>query len=55
MIAEENRAWGDTPYTLQPGGCGEEGDYIHITPNYLKKNSSEDVTHRPGDKYILLK
>lgn len=26
---------GDIPYTLQSGGCGQEGEYIHFTPNYL--------------------
>ncbi|XP_038601903.1 calcium-activated chloride channel regulator 2 [Tachyglossus aculeatus] len=25
----------DNPYTLQYGGCGEEGKYIHFTPNFL--------------------
>ncbi|XP_063282255.1 calcium-activated chloride channel regulator 1-like [Pelobates fuscus] len=26
---------GDDPYTLQYGGCGEKGKYIHLTPNFL--------------------
>ncbi|XP_006169759.1 calcium-activated chloride channel regulator 2 [Tupaia chinensis] len=26
---------GDDPYTLQYRGCGEEGKYIHFTPNFL--------------------
>ncbi|OCT82887.1 calcium-activated chloride channel regulator 1 [Xenopus laevis] len=26
---------GDDPYTLQFGGCGEKGKYIHFTPNFL--------------------
>ncbi|XP_063284155.1 calcium-activated chloride channel regulator 1-like [Pelobates fuscus] len=26
---------GDEPYTLQYGGCGEKGKYIHFTPNFL--------------------
>ncbi|KAM8930989.1 calcium-activated chloride channel regulator 1-like [Pelodytes ibericus] len=26
---------GDDPYTLQYGGCGERGKYIHLTPNFL--------------------
>lgn len=25
---------GDIPYTLQLGGCGESGAYIHLTPTY---------------------
>ncbi|KAG0434283.1 hypothetical protein HPB47_019214 [Ixodes persulcatus] len=34
-VAEPNPAYGDTPYTLQPRGCGEVGEYIHITPGFL--------------------
>ncbi|KAM4021835.1 calcium-activated chloride channel regulator 1-like [Anomaloglossus baeobatrachus] len=26
---------GDAPYTRQYGGCGEKGQYIHLTPNFL--------------------
>lgn len=26
---------GDYPYTLQYGGCGEPGKYIHLTPNFI--------------------
>ncbi|XP_072276029.1 calcium-activated chloride channel regulator 1-like isoform X2 [Pyxicephalus adspersus] len=26
---------GDFPYTLQYGGCGEPGKYIHLTPNFI--------------------
>ncbi|XP_075038532.1 calcium-activated chloride channel regulator 1-like [Mixophyes fleayi] len=25
----------DFPYTLQYGGCGEQGKYIHLTPNFI--------------------
>ena len=25
----------DTPYTIQPGGCGDPGEYIHVTRNYI--------------------
>ncbi|XP_029826354.3 calcium-activated chloride channel regulator family member 3 [Ixodes scapularis] len=34
-VAEPNPEYGDTPYTLQPRGCGEVGEYIHITPAFL--------------------
>ena len=44
IVAEANKAWGDTPYTLQPGGCGEEGDYIHLTPSYLINNAKGRTT-----------
>ncbi|CAN8025779.1 unnamed protein product [Ixodes persulcatus] len=34
-VGEPNSEYGDTPYTLQPRGCGEVGEYIHITPGLL--------------------
>ena len=30
-----NEARGNQPYTIQPGGCGEPGSYVHLTPEYL--------------------
>lgn len=30
-----NSLYLDSPYTLQPGGCGQRGEYIHLTPNFL--------------------
>ncbi|XP_067929384.1 calcium-activated chloride channel regulator 1-like isoform X2 [Watersipora subatra] len=50
LIAQKNLAYGDTPYTLQPRGCGEEGDYIHLTPNFL--TTSEFIRHpyKPAKK-----
>ncbi|XP_073673899.1 calcium-activated chloride channel regulator 1-like [Garra rufa] len=34
-IRIDNPAQGDEPYTKQYDECGEEGEYIHFTPNYL--------------------
>ena len=34
-IQNPNPLHGDMPYTLQLGGCGVLGEYIHLTPNYL--------------------
>ena len=30
-----NPLYGDDPYTVQPGGCKEPGQYIHVTPDFL--------------------
>ncbi|XP_045111841.1 calcium-activated chloride channel regulator 1-like isoform X1 [Portunus trituberculatus] len=30
-----NTVYGDQVYTIQPGGCGDPGRYIHITPSFL--------------------
>ncbi|KAK3864594.1 hypothetical protein Pcinc_029728 [Petrolisthes cinctipes] len=34
-VERPNTAYGNQPYTVQPGGCGEPGRYIHLTPPYL--------------------
>ncbi|XP_063886364.1 LOW QUALITY PROTEIN: calcium-activated chloride channel regulator 1-like [Scylla paramamosain] len=38
-----NPVYGDQVYTVQPGGCGDPGRYIHITPNYLTSPLAPDV------------
>ncbi|XP_072130909.1 calcium-activated chloride channel regulator 1-like [Mobula birostris] len=43
IIAEPNPLHGDTPYTLQNGGCGEKGLHIHLTPNFLLSGSLVQV------------
>ncbi|CAL4083093.1 unnamed protein product, partial [Meganyctiphanes norvegica] len=42
-IDTPNPAYGNSPYTLQPGGCGDHGEYIHLTPDY---------THNMFDNYL---
>ncbi|XP_070377420.1 calcium-activated chloride channel regulator 2-like [Dermacentor albipictus] len=34
-VAAENPQYGDAPYTQQPRGCGERGEYIHLAPRFL--------------------
>ncbi|XP_042896236.1 calcium-activated chloride channel regulator 1-like isoform X2 [Parasteatoda tepidariorum] len=38
-----NPEYNDTPYTLQAGGCGEPGQYIHLTPWFLKELQGKTV------------
>ncbi|XP_067930953.1 calcium-activated chloride channel regulator 1-like [Watersipora subatra] len=52
LIAGPNSAYGDEPYTRQPGGCGQEGDFIHFTPEYLVKKSIDDRTYKPAKKIV---
>ncbi|XP_063284154.1 calcium-activated chloride channel regulator 1-like [Pelobates fuscus] len=35
IIANPYLKYGDDPYTLQYGDCGEPGRYIHLTPTFL--------------------
>ncbi|XP_012577588.1 PREDICTED: epithelial chloride channel protein-like [Condylura cristata] len=39
IVANPYLKYGDVPYTLQYGQCGEKGRYIHFTPNFLLKNN----------------
>lgn len=38
-----NPEYKDTPYTVQPGGCGEPGQYIHLTPWFVKELHGKTV------------
>ncbi|XP_049731514.1 calcium-activated chloride channel regulator 1-like [Elephas maximus indicus] len=35
IVADPYLKYGDDPYTLQYGQCGQKGQYIHFTPNFL--------------------
>uniref|UniRef100_A0A8C0HZU8 Calcium-activated chloride channel N-terminal domain-containing protein n=1 Tax=Balaenoptera musculus TaxID=9771 RepID=A0A8C0HZU8_BALMU len=39
IVANPYLKYGDDPYTLQHGKCGEKGQYIHFTPNFLLTNN----------------
>uniref|UniRef100_A0A8C7ARM1 Calcium-activated chloride channel regulator 1 n=1 Tax=Neovison vison TaxID=452646 RepID=A0A8C7ARM1_NEOVI len=39
IVANPYLKFGDDPYTLQYGQCGEKGQYIHFTPNFLLTNN----------------
>ena len=44
----------DSPYTLQLGGCGSMGEYMHLTPNYLTHiNQESDTTFGPHDNIFV--
>ncbi|XP_072918715.1 calcium-activated chloride channel regulator 1-like isoform X2 [Hemitrygon akajei] len=52
IIAEPNPLYGDTPYTLQYGGCGEKGLYIHLTPNFLLNDSLVQVYGKKERSFV---
>ncbi|XP_044883644.1 calcium-activated chloride channel regulator 1-like [Mauremys mutica] len=43
IVANPSLKYGDDPYTLQYGGCGEKGQYIHFTPNFLLNDSLHNI------------
>ena len=45
--------YGNRPYTSQPGGCGQPGEYIHLTPDYLLNiNGSVNTFGRPEKLFV---
>ena len=53
-INTPNPLYMDNPYTLQPGGCGERGQFIHLTPDFIShlKDSSAE-TFGPTKKVFV--
>ncbi|XP_057365309.1 calcium-activated chloride channel regulator 1-like [Daphnia carinata] len=46
---------GDKPYTIQSGGCGQPGEYIHLTPDYLRTltNANNTSVFGPPEKVFV--
>nr|XP_042707445.1 calcium-activated chloride channel regulator 1-like [Chrysemys picta bellii] len=43
IVANPYLKYGDDPYTLQYGGCGEKGRYIHFTPDFLLNDTLYNI------------
>ncbi|XP_075040090.1 calcium-activated chloride channel regulator 1-like [Mixophyes fleayi] len=43
---------GDDPYTMQYGACGEHGQYIHFTPNFLLQENLISVYGPHGKVFV---
>ncbi|XP_076808247.1 calcium-activated chloride channel regulator 3A-1-like [Clavelina lepadiformis] len=52
LVAYPNPVYQDQPYTLQYGGCGEPGTYIHLTPSYLVNDSFVDIFGPKGKAMV---
>ncbi|XP_060799224.1 calcium-activated chloride channel regulator 1-like [Neoarius graeffei] len=52
IIDNPHPSFGDDPYTRQTKGCGEEGDYIHFTPNFLLNNDLIQVYGPRGQVFV---
>ncbi|XP_050031049.2 calcium-activated chloride channel regulator 1-like isoform X3 [Dermacentor andersoni] len=53
-VAAENPQYGDTPYTLQPRGCGERGEYVHLTPRFLSEMNDSIAEAYGSPAYLLV-
>ncbi|XP_072276033.1 calcium-activated chloride channel regulator 1-like [Pyxicephalus adspersus] len=52
IIASPHLRYGDDPYTLQYGQCGEKGRYIHFTPDFLLNDKLLDVYGPRGRVFV---
>ncbi|XP_053101853.1 calcium-activated chloride channel regulator 1-like [Hemicordylus capensis] len=52
IVAEPFLKYEDDPYTLQFGGCGEQGRYIHFTSTFLTNDSLHDVYGSQGRVFV---
>ncbi|OCT85207.1 hypothetical protein XELAEV_18023371mg [Xenopus laevis] len=52
IIASPHLKFGDDPYTLQYGGCGEPGKYIHMTPDFLLDDKLVSVYGPRGRVFV---
>uniref|UniRef100_A0A8C3HS62 VWFA domain-containing protein n=1 Tax=Chrysemys picta bellii TaxID=8478 RepID=A0A8C3HS62_CHRPI len=53
IVANPFLKYGDNPYTLQYGGCGEKGRYIHFTPNFLLNDTLYNIYGSRGTKVFV--
>jgi len=52
-IQPPNSVYGDKPYTIQPGGCGEPGEYIHFSINYMATTNTINNQNLYGSPCII--
>ncbi|XP_056379201.1 calcium-activated chloride channel regulator 1-like [Hyla sarda] len=52
IIADPTLKYADDPYTLQYGGCGKPGQYIHLTPNFMTDDSLISVYGPRGRVFV---
>ncbi len=56
-VAPPRSTYGNMPYTIQSGGCGQPGEYIHLTPDYLRTLTDPNNTSTfgpPGNQFFFL-
>ncbi|KAL1441164.1 hypothetical protein MTO96_008898 [Rhipicephalus appendiculatus] len=53
-VAAQNPQYGDTPYTLQPRGCGERGEYVLLTPRFLNEMNDSIADAYGSPAYLLV-
>ncbi|XP_078489324.1 calcium-activated chloride channel regulator 3A-1-like [Ciona intestinalis] len=52
IVADPNPQYMDTPYTIQYQQCGDPGEYIHLTPNFLSQAEHDENYGSKGKALI---
>ncbi|XP_069497826.1 calcium-activated chloride channel regulator 1-like [Ambystoma mexicanum] len=52
IVADPFLKYGNDPYTLQYGGCGEPAKYIHFTPNFILDDTLLQVYGPRGRVFV---
>ncbi|XP_072918701.1 calcium-activated chloride channel regulator 1-like [Hemitrygon akajei] len=52
IIADPHSKFGDDPYTLQYGRCGERGRYIHLTSSFMLDDSVISIYGSRGKVFV---
>ncbi|GCB63492.1 hypothetical protein scyTo_0013212 [Scyliorhinus torazame] len=52
IIADPHLKYGDDPYTLQYGQCGEKGRYIHFTSNFMLNDGLIPIYGARGKVFV---
>jgi len=42
-VAPPNQKYGNTPYVKSYGGCGDAGEHVHLTPEFVTDDAVRDV------------
>ncbi|XP_056379196.1 calcium-activated chloride channel regulator 1-like [Hyla sarda] len=52
IISDPTMKYADDPYTQQYGGCGDPGQYIHLTPNFMTDDTLISVYGPRGRVFV---
>ena len=51
-VGTTSGVYGDSPFTIQTGGCGDPGEYIQVSAQLLQLDNFEDVFGPPGQVFV---
>ena len=53
QVNTKSGVYGNAPYTLQTGGCGQEGEYIQISNEFIENYGSIEATFGPPGQVFV--